>query len=68
MNGMLAFLLFAGAMNLDLRALRERAMAVATLALLGTVISTALVGGAFWAAGQALGTPLPLAWSWCSAR
>ncbi len=63
MNGMLAFLLFAGAMNLDLRALRERAMAVATLALLGTVISTALVGGAFWAAGQALGTPVPLAWA-----
>ena len=63
MNGMLAFLLFAGALNLDLRALRERAMAVATLALLGTVISSASVGAAFWAAGQALGSPVPLAWA-----
>jgi len=63
MNGMLAFLLFAGAMNLDLRALRDRAGAVATLALVGTVISTALVGAAFWAAGQALGHPVPLPWA-----
>ncbi|HEV2545365.1 MAG TPA: cation:proton antiporter, partial [Methylobacterium sp.] len=44
MNGMLAFLLFAGAMSLDLRALRNRAWAVATLALVGTLISTAIVG------------------------
>ena len=47
MNGMLAFLLFAGAMTLDLGALRDRAWPVATLALVGTVISTAVVGGAF---------------------
>ncbi len=38
-------------------------MAVATLALLGTVISTALVGGTFWAAGQGARTPVPLAWA-----
>ena len=63
MNGMLAFLLFAGALNLDLRALRERAFAVATLALLGTLLSTILVGGAFWGAAQILGSPLPLAWA-----
>ncbi len=63
MNGMLAFLLFAGAMGLDLRALRDRALAVATLALLGTVISTVLVGGAFWGAAQALGNPMPFAWA-----
>jgi hypothetical protein len=49
MNGMLAFLLFAGAMTLDLSALRDRAWPVATLALVGTVISTAIVGSAFWA-------------------
>ncbi|WP_267358569.1 MULTISPECIES: sodium:proton antiporter [unclassified Methylobacterium] len=63
MNGMLAFLLFAGAMSLDLRALRDRAWAVATLALLGTLISTAIVGGAFWAAAEALGRPVPLPWA-----
>jgi monovalent cation:H+ antiporter, CPA1 family len=63
MNGMLAFLLFAGAMSLDLRALRDRAWAVATLALVGTLISTAVVGCAFWAAAQAIGRPVPLPWS-----
>ena len=63
MNGMLSFLLFAGALNLDLRALRNRAFAVATLALLGTLLSSALVGAAFWAAAQALGSPVSLAWA-----
>ncbi|MRI57192.1 sodium:proton antiporter, partial [Methylobacterium sp. DB1607] len=58
-----AFLLFAGAMSLDLRALRARAWPVATLALLGTLISTALVGIAFWWAADALGQPLWLAWA-----
>ncbi len=33
MNGMLAFLLFAGALNLDLGALRDRAFAVAILSV-----------------------------------
>ena len=63
MNGMLAFLLFAGAMSLDLRALRDRAWAVATLALVGTLISTAIVGGAFWFAADVIGRPIPLAWA-----
>jgi monovalent cation:H+ antiporter, CPA1 family len=63
MDGMLAFLLFAGAMSLDLGALRDRAWAVATLALVGTLISTAIVGGAFWLAASSLGQPLSLAWA-----
>ncbi len=63
MNGMLAFLLFAGAMSLDLKALRDRAWAVATLALVGTVISTGLVGAAFWWAAQLLGRPVALPWA-----
>ncbi|TNC12686.1 sodium:proton antiporter [Methylobacterium terricola] len=63
MNGMLAFLLFAGAMNLDLGALRDRAWPVATLAFVGTMISTGIVGLLFWGAAQALGHPIPLAWA-----
>ncbi|WP_407529604.1 cation:proton antiporter [Methylobacterium oryzisoli] len=63
MNGMLAFLLFAGAMNLDLRALRDRAWPVATLALVGTLISTGVVGVGFWAASRAIGQEIPLPWS-----
>ncbi|ACS43903.1 cation:proton antiporter [Methylorubrum extorquens] len=63
MNGMLAFLLFAGALNLNLQALRERAWPVATLALVGTAVSTVVVGLAVWGVSQALGHPLPLAWA-----
>lgn len=63
LNGMLAFLLFAGALNLDFAALRDRAGRVAVLALVGTTISTGLVGVATWAAAQAIGYPLPLAWA-----
>ena len=63
MNGMLAFLLFAGALNLNLQALRDRAWSVAILALVGTVVSTAIVGGATWAASHAIGHPMPLAWA-----
>jgi CPA1 family monovalent cation:H+ antiporter len=54
MNGMLSFLLFAGALNLDFAALRSRALPVVALALVGTVISTGVVGVATWAAAQAI--------------
>ena len=60
---MLAFLLFAGAINVDLGALRERAWPVAWLALVGTVVSTATVGVLFWAASQWVGHPVPPAWA-----
>ncbi len=63
MNGMLAFLLFAGAMDLNLDALRDRAWPVAVLALVGTVISTAIVGAAFWWAARLVGFPIPLPWA-----
>jgi CPA1 family monovalent cation:H+ antiporter len=55
--------LFAGAIHLDVGALRDRAWPVAILALVGTTISTILVGGAFFGAARALGYPLPLAWA-----
>jgi CPA1 family monovalent cation:H+ antiporter len=63
MNGMLAFLIFAGALDLDLDRMRRRAWPIAALALIGTVISTGLVGAAAWAASRALGQPLTPAWA-----
>ena len=63
MNGMLAFLIFAGALNLDLKILRDRAWPVAALALIGTTVSTVLVGGAVWEVSRLIGQPLPLAWA-----
>ena len=63
MHGMLAFLIFAGALTLDLQELRNRAWPVAALALIGTTVSTALVGGAVWEVSRLIGQPLPLEWA-----
>ncbi len=60
---MLAFLLFAGAMQVDLHELRRRRLAVWTLATLGVLASTFLVGGGVWLAARGLGLHLPLAWA-----
>lgn len=63
MNGMLAFLLFAGALHVDLGRLRERALPVAILATFGTIVSAAIVGLGFWLAARFLGQPIGLAWA-----
>ena len=63
MNGMLGFLLFAGALHVDLGKLRDRAVPVGILALFGTVISTAIVGAGFWLAAALVGHPMTFAWA-----
>jgi monovalent cation:H+ antiporter, CPA1 family len=63
MDGMLAFLLFAGSLHIDVATLRSRAIPVALLALLGTVISTGVVGLATWWVARTLGLPISLAWA-----
>jgi CPA1 family monovalent cation:H+ antiporter len=63
LDGMLAFLLFAGALQIDLSLLRDRAWAVATMATLGVVISTIVVAILFWGAGQLFGLPIGFAWA-----
>lgn len=60
---MLAFLLFAGAMQVDLGEMRRRRLAVWTLATLGVLASTVIVGFGLWAAARALGLDLPLPWA-----
>ena len=60
---MLAFLLFAGAMRVDLSEMRRRVLAVFSLATLGVLASTALLGGGVWLAGRAIGLDLPLIWA-----
>lgn len=44
MNGMLSFLLFAGALSIDLRALKQERWEIVILAFLGTIVSTFIVG------------------------
>ncbi len=60
---LLAFLLFAGAMQVDLGELRRRRLSVWSLATLGVLASTFMVGGGLWLAARWLGLELPLAWA-----
>ncbi|HGY09604.1 MAG TPA: sodium:proton antiporter [Oceanithermus profundus] len=59
MQGMLAFLLFAGALHVNLDDLRRRWLSILTLATLGVLVSTFIVGsGVYYLAGW-LGLELP---------
>lgn len=59
LKGMLSFLLFAGALHVDLGQLRQRAVAIGTMATLGVVVSTFLVGGAMWGVFRLVGLEVP---------
>ncbi|MEM6986416.1 MAG: sodium:proton antiporter [Pseudomonadota bacterium] len=59
MDGMLAFLLFAGALHVDLKRLVESRLIVGLLATLGVVLSTAIIAVASYAVFQAIGQPVP---------
>jgi CPA1 family monovalent cation:H+ antiporter len=63
MHGMLAFMLFAGALQVDLGELKNRAASVGLLATVGVVLSTAIVGVSFWLIAGWLGTQIPLVWA-----
>lgn len=63
MEGMLAFLLFAGALHVDFKFLRNQSIAIGILATIGVVISTVIVGMGFWYLTALLGVPIPLAWA-----
>jgi monovalent cation:H+ antiporter, CPA1 family len=63
LHGMLAFLLFAGALHVDVSALRSRAVTISTMATLGVVVSTAIIGGVVWAAAGLLGVSISLPWA-----
>ena len=62
LDSMLSFLLFAGALHVDLGELARRKWAIGFLASLGVIVSALLAGGALWAIFRALGHPLPFAW------
>lgn len=62
LHGMLSFLLFAGALHVDLERLRQHRWVVATLASFGVLISTAVLGVGAWSVFALLGIPLALTW------
>ena len=59
LHGMLSFLLFAGALHVNVDDLLGRKWTILSLATFGIVLSTFLVGAAVWALGRVLGVDLP---------
>ena len=62
MQGMLSFLLFAGALHVNLSDLSDQKKLVAILASLGVLLSTFLVGGAFYYLFPLFGYHVPFIW------
>jgi CPA1 family monovalent cation:H+ antiporter len=62
LEGMLSFLLFAGALFVDLDDLARRKYVIAGLATIGILTSTFLVGGLSWWIFDLLGVGIPFLW------
>lgn len=63
MKGMLGFLLFAGALHVDLGKLRDAKWAIGSMATFGVVLSTFIVGTGFWGLAQLLNLDVPFIWA-----
>ena len=59
LHGMLGLLLFAGALHIDLNDLRALTVPIAVLSIIGTALSTALVGAFTYVALDLLGFSMP---------
>ncbi|MFZ1470456.1 MAG: sodium:proton antiporter [Paracoccaceae bacterium] len=63
LNGLLAFLLFAGALQVDFTAMKSRLGTIATMATVGVLVSTLLVGTGFWLLAQVFAIQMPFVWA-----
>jgi len=63
MHGMLSFLLFAGGLHADFSAFKSRGLIIGMMAVLGTLISTFVVGGLMWFLLRAFGLDVPFIWA-----
>ncbi|MGB0907611.1 MAG: cation:proton antiporter [Maricaulaceae bacterium] len=63
MNGMLAFLLFAGALHVDLGFLKSAKWAIGSMATIGVVLSTFIIGTGFYYIAKIFGIELPYTWA-----
>jgi Na+:H+ antiporter len=62
LNGLLSFLLFAGALEVDFGDLFARRWTILTLATFGTVLSTVLIGAALYFVSEGFGMAIPGIW------
>jgi CPA1 family monovalent cation:H+ antiporter len=63
MHGMLSFLLFAGALHADVSAFTSQRLTIGVMAVLGTLISTFVVGVLMWFLLGSLGIAMPFIWA-----
>ena len=63
MNGMLSFLLFAGALHVDFSVFKSNSSAIALMATLGILLSTFLIGGSTWWLLNQFGIDMPFMWA-----
>jgi CPA1 family monovalent cation:H+ antiporter len=59
LHGMLAFLLFAGGLTVDINQLRSQKGAVALLSSAGVIVGACITGALFWALASMCGLPIP---------
>jgi len=62
LDSVLAFLLFAGSLHVDLAVLRTQKWPILALASVGTLIATALLALGMWGIFGLVGTPVPFTW------
>jgi CPA1 family monovalent cation:H+ antiporter len=62
LDGVLALLLFAGSLHVDLTELNRRRFMILLLATASVILSTLIFGAGMWAVFAVLGTAVPLAW------
>ena len=62
LQGMLSFLLFAGALHVDLDRLKADWLPVLLLSTVGVILSTLIVGGLTWGVGILLALPIEPIW------
>lgn len=60
LKGILGFLLFAGGLGINLKALRSQKWEITILAIAATLLSTFLIGYGFWFIAKLLGWDVPL--------
>ena len=63
MKGMLGFLLFAGALHVDIGKLRDAKWAIGSMATFGVILSTFIVGTGFFFLAKLFGVDIPFIWA-----
>lgn len=63
MHGMLSFLLFAGALHADFSAFKTRRLTIGVMAVIGTLISTFVVGAMMWFLFEIFELGIPFIWA-----